>query len=174
MVKKTVNIVVNYLVKIVEVLMVLMLVIMMCTLFWQVFTRFVIKIPSIWTEEIARYSFIYMTMLGAALGVRYSKHFGMTLVIDKFQGQFKAAYERYVINGIIFICSLFLLYYGWKFTFTLGMVRVSPTFLVPMAWIFISIPVSSFLMAVFSMYNMAFGNYTETDEVLEKEILLEK
>ena len=60
---------------------------MMLSLFWQVFTRFIIKVPATWTEEIARYTFIYMVMIGAALGVRHSAHFGVTMLSDKLHGK---------------------------------------------------------------------------------------
>jgi TRAP-type C4-dicarboxylate transport system permease small subunit len=137
--------------------MIVILVIMMTTLLWQVFTRFVIKVPSIWTEEIARYSFLYMVMIGAALGVRNSTHFGMTMLIDKLQGKMREYYHRFFINVILLICSIILLVYGMEFTITYGMTRVSPTFLVPMAWVFAIIPVSAVLMILFAAYNIVFG-----------------
>lgn len=170
MVKNVAKSIVDSVVKFIEVLITLMVTAMMLSLMWQVITRFVIKIPSIWTEEIARATFVYMAMLGAALGVRNSAHFGMTILSDKLKGKVRDIYFRFVINGIIFLCSIFFFKYGWDFTFTYGMTRVSPTFLWPMAYVFISIPLSGALMVIFSLYNIFFEDYSQ-DISLEEEIM---
>ncbi|MGD0266859.1 MAG: TRAP transporter small permease [Candidatus Methylomirabilota bacterium] len=141
-----------------------MALIMMLSLMWQVFTRFVIKIPSIWTEEIARYSFIYMAMLGAAVGVKRSKHFGMTMFSDKLTGTARRFYQKYVVNGIILACSVFILIYGWDFAIKYGLTRVSPTFLVPMMWAFLCMPLSAVLMILFALYNILFEEFAEAPE----------
>jgi TRAP-type C4-dicarboxylate transport system permease small subunit len=148
----------DFLVRVVAVIVTLMLIIMMAALMWQVFTRFVIKTPSIWTEEIARYSFMYMTLLGAALGVKNSEHFGLTLLSEKFKGKLKIVYMRFIVNGIIMICSIVMLVYGMQFTISYGLIRVSPTFLIPMAWVFVAIPISAALMFIFSLYNIIHGS----------------
>ena len=42
----------------------------------QIFSRFTALIPSyIWTEEMARFLFIWMVLIGAMVGVRESSHF---------------------------------------------------------------------------------------------------
>jgi TRAP-type transport system small permease protein len=46
----------------------------------QIFSRFTALIPSyIWTEEMARFLFIWMIMIGAMIGVRESTHFEVDL-----------------------------------------------------------------------------------------------
>jgi TRAP-type C4-dicarboxylate transport system permease small subunit len=161
MVKKQVKSVVDAMGKGVEVITGVMGFIMMVSLMWQVFTRFVIKIPSIWTEEIARYSFIYMAMIGASIGVKRSTHFGMTMLTDKLQGRARIFYTKYVVNGTILICSIFILVYGWEFAIDYGLTRVSPTFLVPMIWVFLCMPITAVLMIVFSLYNIFFEGFSE-------------
>lgn len=155
-----VNSAINGLAKVLEKLMIVLVTAMMLSLFWQVFTRFVIKVPATWTEEIARYTFIYLVMIGAALGVKNSVHFGMTMLSDKLHGRARDLYQRFVINGIILICAVFLVYYGVEFTRMYGMNRVSPTFLTPMAWVFGIVPFSGTLMVIFSLQNMIYGDYS--------------
>lgn len=152
--------VIRNIVKMIENITALMALVMMFCLFWQVVTRFVIKVPSIWTEEVARYSFIYMAMLGAAIGVKNSTHFGMNLIADKLHGKVSEFYARYIVNGIILICSVIITIYGYEFAVGFGLTRVSPTFLVPMTWFFIVIPLSGILMTVFSLYNIIFEDYS--------------
>jgi|DewCreStandDraft_4_1066084.scaffolds.fasta_scaffold35942_2 TRAP-type C4-dicarboxylate transport system permease small subunit len=162
--EKLLKLLVDFMVKALEIIMTGMLIVMMVTMFWQVFTRFVIKIPSIWTEEIARASFVYMAMIGAAIGVRRFTHFGMTVVSDRIRGKVRTWYFRILLNGVVLLSSLLILIHGWKFMMQYGFTRVSPTFLVPMAWLFFSIPFSGFFMTIFALYNMLFETYVEEGE----------
>ena len=46
----------------------------------QIFSRYTALIPSyIWTEEMARFLFIWMIMIGAMIGVREGTHFEVDL-----------------------------------------------------------------------------------------------
>lgn len=167
MFKILINAVINGIAKALEKLMIVLAVTMMLSLSWQVFTRFVIKQPSTWTEEIARYSFIYLVMIGASLGVKNSAHFGMTMLSDKMHGRTRDLYQRFVINGIIMLAALFMLIIGTDFAVSYGMNRVSPTFLVPMAWVFGIVPVSAVFMIMFSFQNMAFGDFSKDPHAFE-------
>ena len=50
----------------------------------QVFFRFVLNHSLSWTEELARYCFIWMHMLGASLLIEGSGHATVTAVLDLF------------------------------------------------------------------------------------------
>jgi TRAP-type C4-dicarboxylate transport system permease small subunit len=46
----------------------------------QIFSRYTALIPSyIWTEEMARFLFVWMIMIGAMVGVREGAHFDVDL-----------------------------------------------------------------------------------------------
>ena len=49
--------------------------------FAQVTTRYVLGDPLIWSEEAARYLFVWVSMIGAALAIREGGHFGLDLLI---------------------------------------------------------------------------------------------
>lgn len=147
-----------------ELAMIGFLVAMMAALFWQVFSRFVIAVPATWTEEAARYAFIYMAFFGAALGVRRSTHFGVSIVPDKFRGQARQRYFRYAINLPILIGSLILLIAGTRYTIQFGFSRISPTFHFPMAWIYLVVPLSALPMTLFAAYNVCFASFATEDK----------
>jgi len=48
--------------------------------FAQVFTRYVTESPLIWSEELARYLFVWITLIGAAAAVRTNGHFGLDIL----------------------------------------------------------------------------------------------
>lgn len=157
--------------KFANILMTIFLIILMSALLWQVFTRFIIKVPSIWTEELARYAFIYMAIIGASLGVKNSEHFSMTIFTDKLKGKKRNIYVKYVINVSILISSIILFKYGLDFSINFGFSRVSPTFLVPMFWVFLCVPLGALLMMLFSIYNIVFGDFSKDEDI---EYLIEE
>jgi TRAP-type C4-dicarboxylate transport system permease small subunit len=139
--------------------MMIFLLAMMLSLFWQVFSRFVVNVPATWTEEAARYSFIYMAFLGAALGVRRSSHFGLSILTGGLRGKTRQRYYRFVINLPILIASVALLVYGTRYMLQFGFSRISPTFHFPMAWVYLVIPLSAVPMTVFAAYNVFFEDF---------------
>jgi len=137
---------------------------MMGTLFWQVFSRFIISVPATWTEEAARYCFMYMTFFGAALGVRHSTHFGVTLLAARLRGRARDRYIRLVIRLPILLASVALLYYGTRYMLDFGFARRSPTFHFPMAWVYLVIPLSALPMTCFAAYNLFYETTTEESD----------
>ena len=66
-----------------EIIITIMLIIVCVVLIMQVFFRFVLNSPLIWSEELARYLFIWLTMLGLSYNVRTDNNISMTLIVSK-------------------------------------------------------------------------------------------
>ena len=54
---------------------------------WQVISRYVFSSPSSWTEEVARFILIWVSMLGAAYAFRTRAHLGLDLLPKKLMGR---------------------------------------------------------------------------------------
>ena len=52
------------------------------TIIIEVLRRFVFDFSSIWGEEAARYAFIYLVWIGAAVGVRNRSHISFSILVD--------------------------------------------------------------------------------------------
>ena len=61
---------------------VLLVALLTAVTFAQVITRYVLSDPLIWSEEAARYLFVWVSMIGAALAIREGGHFGLDLLIS--------------------------------------------------------------------------------------------
>jgi len=103
----------------------------------QIFSRYTELIPSyIWTEELARFMFIWSIMLGAMLGIKEGTHF----VVDVWPrlSLRAAALLDLVSNVFVLVFALVFLWYGIEFTqFAWG--RLSelaelPLWLIHVAW----------------------------------------
>jgi TRAP-type transport system small permease protein len=103
----------------------------------QIFSRFTQIIPHyIWTEEMARFLFVWTIMLGAMLGVRESSH----LVVDvwpRLSPRANAAL-RLISSICVLIVALVFLWAGLEFT-AFAWHRISelaelPLWLIHIAW----------------------------------------
>jgi TRAP-type transport system small permease protein len=103
----------------------------------QIFSRYTALIPPyIWTEEMARFLFIWMIMLGAMLGVREGSHF----VVDVWPrlGPRPAALLDLIGGLAVLVMALVFVWWGWEFT-RFAFHRISelaelPLWLIHVAW----------------------------------------
>jgi TRAP-type transport system small permease protein len=103
----------------------------------QIFSRYTALIPSyIWTEEMARFLFIWMIMIGAMVGIRESTHFD----VDVWPQLGARANALLKIIGSVFILTfaLVFIWWGWEFT-RFAFKRTSeladlPLWLIHIAW----------------------------------------
>jgi len=81
----------------------------------QIFSRYTDLIPSyIWTEEMARFLFIWMIMIGAMLGVREGTHFEVDLWPQ--MGPRATALLNLVSGVFVLVLALVFLWWGIEFT----------------------------------------------------------
>jgi TRAP-type transport system small permease protein len=103
----------------------------------QIFSRYTALIPSyIWTEEMARFLFVWMIMIGAMLGIYEGRHFEVD-VWPRLAPRPQAAL-RLVGNLAVLVLALVFVWAGWSFT-RFAWNRISelaelPLWLIHMAW----------------------------------------
>ena len=130
--------------------------------FMQVFTRFILGSPWKWTDEVCRYSLVWLTMLGAALGVKRHSH----LAIDAVIHLTPAPFQNIAARGGSLLTALFgcvLTYQGIVLCMTFMQQRTSVLGL-PMGMVNSAIPVFSVFLVIFSLASL-----TETAEGREEE-----
>jgi TRAP-type C4-dicarboxylate transport system permease small subunit len=113
----------------------------------QIFSRFTALIPSyIWTEEMARFCFVWMIMIGAMVGIRDSAHFDVDLW-PPLRPRANALL-RIVSNVFVLVMALVFLWYGIKFV-QFGWSQNSELAELPMPFIFMAWPLAGFTWLVF-------------------------
>jgi TRAP-type C4-dicarboxylate transport system permease small subunit len=113
----------------------------------QIISRYTALIPSyIWTEELSRFLFIWMVMLGAMIGVREGTHFDIDLWPDVSPRT--AAILRIVANTFVLIFALVFAWWGIKFV-KFGWNQTSELADLPMPFIFLAWPIAGFTWLVF-------------------------
>ena len=135
-----------------EKLVLFILVLMLVSVVWQVFSRFVLRAPSTITDEISSFSLIWVGLLGAAYAAGKNLHLAIDLipedVVKKRQGLF---------NGIVFISiaifALTVMIIGGfrlvQLSFQFG--QTSATLEIPLGFIYMVVPISGVLICYYSI-----------------------
>ena len=113
----------------------------------QIIARFTSLIPHwIWTEEMARFLFIWMVMIGAMVGVRDHTHFDVD-VWPELKPRTNALLR--IVSGLfVLIFALVFVWYGIKFV-QFGWDQSSELAELPMTYIFIAWPLTGLTWLLF-------------------------
>jgi TRAP-type transport system small permease protein len=113
----------------------------------QIFSRYTALIPSyIWTEEMARFFFIWMIMLGAMIGIRDGSHFDIDLW-PTLPRRANALLKLFGQTGVLVLALVFV-WYGIQFV-QFGWNQSSELAELPMWVIFIAWPITGLSWLLF-------------------------
>lgn len=132
--------------KIEENLLYLSLIFTVTIIFIQVVMRYVFSNSLSWSEEAARYVFIWQTWIGASYAVRKKRHLRVEALVDRLHG----APRKFIELGVILIWIVFgcfLIYKGCQLTNLIFMRgQISAALGISMSIPYAAIPVGSFFM----------------------------
>jgi TRAP-type transport system small permease protein len=117
----------------------------------QVLTRFVLHAPFIWSEEVARFLFFWVVLLGAAMSVRRRRHFVVDVTGGRRGGL--GPRGRLLFDAVPDLCvlgfSVFLLVQGIVYT-RVGLFRVATNSGLSMGLVYAALPVFALLSIVYA------------------------
>ena len=133
-------------------LIILTVVILIIPVMLQILSRFTGLIPRyIWTEEMARFFFIWMVMLGAMVGVREGTHFDVD-VWPELKPRTNAVL-RIVSMVFVLVFALVFVWYGYRFL-QFGWAQTSELADLPMGWIFAAWPLTGLTWFLFGFQRL--------------------
>lgn len=119
-------------------LLAVLMAIMTVLISWQVFARFIIGNSLTFSEEVARFSTVWLTMLGAAYAYRRGALIAVELLSD-ILGPRKAVVLKVIVAMASATFALVLLHYGIEITERV-MRQTAPSTRVSMAWLYAAMP----------------------------------
>jgi TRAP-type C4-dicarboxylate transport system permease small subunit len=127
-------------------LIIVLMLVMTVTVSLQIVFRYVLNAPLDWSEEVARFSFVWVSFFGASALMRVREHINVTVFTDNFPPRLRAL-AIFLANLCALICIYFfvvgglaLTYHEWR--------QLSPTTQVPMGWVYVAIPIAATLMGI--------------------------
>ena len=122
------------------------------TVSWQVFTRFILRDPSSFTEELARFLLIWIGLLGAAYALRTKAHLGIDILLQRSVGTQKKVVEVVVYGFIILFAFFIMILGGYRLVYiTLKLNQLSAAMGIKMGYIYLVLPISGVLMIYYSI-----------------------
>ena len=135
--------------KVVHIILIALMVVLVISVFCQITFRF-FDHSIAWTEELARYSMIWMTFLGAAYALATRAHIGMELLVDRSQGMMK---QIFIVVAAV-VCLVFfvmMVVNGFELSMRV-MSQPSAVLQIPMGIVYSVIPVSGFILILNLFY----------------------
>lgn len=140
------------LVKILEWLVIAMMASLVLAVLWQVFTRYVLRNPSSWTDELATLLIIWVALLGASVAFIKQAHLGVDVLVNRLSLRARLRCEIVVYLLVAFFAGMILIYGGIKLVaLTLITHQVSPALGLKMGHVYLALPLSGLFILVFAV-----------------------
>ena len=120
---------------------------------WQVIARYIMTNPSSWTEELARFMLVWVSILGAAYVSGKREH----IAIDILQQRMKPAKRRrfqILVDSIIILFALFVFVIGGINLVEITLHQISSAMRIPLGYVYAIIPFSGILIIVYALLDI--------------------
>ncbi len=118
---------------------------------WQVFTRFVLRDPSSFTEELARFFLIWVGLLGASYAAGKKMHLAIDVLLQALKNKTKI-WTDIIIQVFIFLFSFFVMVVGGLrlVTITLTLNQISAALRIKLGYVYLVLPISGLLIMFYA------------------------
>lgn len=132
--------------------LVLLMAALVVDVLWQVFTRFVLQDPSSFTDELARYLLIWVSLLGAAYTAGQRMHLAIDLLPARLTGR-KHHAVGIAIELVVVAFAVGVMVVGGArlVSLTLLLGQTSAALQLPLGYIYTVLPLSGALIAFYAL-----------------------
>lgn len=141
---------------------------------WNVGLRYLTNASLSWADEVARYAMIWLTFLGAGMGLRSGVHVAITTLEDALPAAARRALHWIVLGGLL-VFFAFMIWIGMDYIGRTGFQK-SPAMRFPMRHVYIAMPVGFALLAIHLLLivpryvRAGFGGDTHEDAAMTGQI----
>lgn len=147
------------------VLLATLMAVMVLNVLWQVASRYIVRSPSSFTDELARFLLIWVGLLGASYVAGKKLHLAIDILPNKLHGR-KERNLTILINILVALFAFFAMVWGGiklvYITLTLG--QTSPSLNIPLGYVYLVVPLSGIIIIYYSL-----GNLFEKQEPPEEQ-----
>lgn len=124
--------------------------IMTFSVFLEVLARYVLHLSLSWPEEVARFSFIWTSLLGASIAMERKKLHDIDIVFEHLP-HIARPFIAFVVNLFVIGILVVFVFYGAKLT-ALVHLQVSPAMEIRMSYVYSAVPFASGLMLISQIF----------------------
>ena len=141
------------LMKVVDLLIITLMFSLVAMVFFQVVNRFILHIPAAWTEEMARYNFVWVSLYGSVKALKMKAHLSVDILVETMKSERKKKIMNLGAGALIIVFALILTVTG--FHYMIGNFGVDCEFgPFPLAVIYSAVPITGILLILISVEQM--------------------
>lgn len=135
-------------------ILVVFVVLLVCVT-WQVLSRYIFGTPSIVTDELARFMFMWLALIGGAYTYGQGQHLAIDLLPLSLKGRPRQIVEALITLLIAGFALLVMVKGGGQLMErTLASGQISPSLQLPMGWVYGAIPISGLIICAYAGGNL--------------------
>jgi len=133
-------------------LLVLLMGVIVVDVSWQVASRFLLRAPSSFTEELAGYLLIWIGVLGAAYGFRTRAHLGIDLLVARLRGGARRA-AAVIAHTLVAAFALSTMVIGGALLVRLALQldQISAALGIRVGFVYLALPLAGIVIILFSI-----------------------
>ncbi|ARF14035.1 MULTISPECIES: TRAP transporter small permease [Sporosarcina] len=155
-----------------RVILFLLLSVMTIVIILQVFMRYVVESSLTWSEELARFCFVWLIYIGISYGVKRARHIRVEALLSVFKRR-----GKYVINMIAHLMFLFFALIAVYYGFTIYQAikdtgQVAPSIRISMSIMYLGMPIGMLLTSVRLIQRIYIETklYRSNEEIIDNDI----
>jgi TRAP-type C4-dicarboxylate transport system permease small subunit len=141
--------------KALEVTLILAVGLLVIDVVWGVFTRYAMGQQANWTEELARFLLIWVSLLGGAVAFGTKGHLGVDYFVGKFHPDVRKVVAVLGHLVVLFFAGAIFLYGGFQVVRdALTMEQMTPALGWKMGYVYLALPIAGVFMVLYSIENL--------------------
>ena len=122
---------------------------------WGVFTRYALGQQANWTEELARFLLVWVSLLGGAVAFGTKSHLGVDYFVSRFHQDARKAIAVVGHLVVLFFAGAIFLYGGGQVVSdALAMEQMTPALGWKMGYVYLALPISGVFMVLYTLENL--------------------
>lgn len=145
------------LVRTLEIVLIFLMATLVIDVLWGVFSRHLMPGgQSSWTEELARFLLVWVSLLGASLAFEKHGHLGVDYFVGKFDPTGRKILRLTSFAIVLFFAVGILIAGGWVLVSrTLELGQLTPALGLKKGYVYLAVPISGLFVALFTLGHIA-------------------
>ena len=143
---------------------------MVTVIFYQVIMRYIFNNSSVWSEELGRFLFVWITWIGISIGARRLEHIKVMLLVDKLPFKASRTVNIFAEIVVIAVCAI-TAYYSYSLMISQNHISFA-AIKISMSWGYLAVFLGCVIMCLRCLF-IAYENLRElhagTARVAEKK-----
>lgn len=147
-------------------LLVFLMSLLVLVVVWQVFSRYILNDPSTFTDELARFLLIWVSLLGAAYYSGKNLHIAINVLPSRLNPSNRKKLNIFIhLIVISFVLLVFVVGGGMLVYYTYIYLQITPTLQIPMAFVYAIGPLSGLLIIFYKISDIVDLLKTEPEQI---------